>query len=312
MKDQHGRTIDYLRISITDRCNLRCEYCIPEEGVQKFSHDDMLRLEEIAEIARAFVQSGVTKIRLTGGEPSVRLGYMELIRELAKTGAEITMTTNGQLLEETAEALASAGLSRVNISLDTLDEKKYTKITRGGDLQKTLRGIDAALFAGLSPVKINAVLMKGFNDDEVRELADLTRDRNIHVRFIELMPIGFARGQKDKFLPLSHVLEQLQDLTPVDTEGVARRWRFPGATGTVGLITPLSNHFCDRCNRIRLQADGRIKLCLHSDARYELKTALRAGKDLKEEIRKLLAEKPVRHHLDRGEQVDENMSAIGG
>lgn len=312
MKDQYGRTIDYLRISITDRCNLRCEYCMPEEGVCKFSHEEMLTLEEIAEVARAFVKAGVKKIRITGGEPAVRLGYIDLIRELSQTGAELVMTTNAQLLAKTAEELASAGLSRVNISLDTLDADKYRKVTRGGDLQKTLDGIDAALAAGLQPVKINAVLMKGVNDGEIRALTDLTRDRDIHVRFIELMPIGFARAQENKFLPVSWVTEQLPELEPMETDGVAKRFRLPGAVGTVGLITPLSDHFCGSCNRVRLQADGKVKLCLHADPQYDMKEALRAGKNMEEEIQKLLAKKPQQHHLDTGEQIDEGMSAIGG
>lgn len=312
MKDNYGRTIDYLRISITDRCNLRCEYCMPEEGVRKFSHDDMLTLEEIAEVAGAFVDAGVKKIRLTGGEPAVRLGYIDLIRELAKTGAELAMTTNAQTLAQTAEALASAGLSRVNISLDTLNEERYRRITRGGDLTKTLQGIDAALQAGLSPVKINAVLMKGINDDEIRALTDLTRDRDIHVRFIELMPIGFAREQSDKYLPVSYVVAQLPELVPVATDGVAKRYKLPGAVGTVGLITPLSDHFCASCNRVRMQADGKLKLCLHADAQYDMKEALRSGRDLQKEIRNLLLQKPKEHHLAEGEQVDEGMSAIGG
>lgn len=312
MKDQYGRNIDYLRISITDRCNLRCEYCMPEEGVQKFTHDDMLTLEETAEIARAFVDVGVRKIRITGGEPAVRLGYIDLVAELAKTGAEITMTTNGQLLADTAEALASAGLSRVNISLDTLDADKYRTLTRGGDLEKTLKGIDAALAAGLSPVKINAVLMKGINDDEIRALTDLTRDRAIHVRFIELMPIGFARAQDDKYLPVRFVTDTLPKLQKESPDGVAKRYRLPGAIGTVGLITPLSDHFCSECNRVRLQADGHVKLCLHAAAQHDMKQALREGKNLREEIRQLLTQKPEQHHLDRGEEVDESMSAIGG
>lgn len=312
MKDEYGRTIDYLRISITDRCNLRCVYCMPEEGVRKFLHEDMLSLEEVAEIARAFVAAGVKKIRLTGGEPAVRLGYIGLIEDIAKTGAEVVMTTNGQTLEQTAEALSSAGLSRVNISLDTLQEEKYRQITRGGDLQKTLRGMDAALSAGLSPVKINAVLMKGINDDEICALTDLTRDRDIHVRFIELMPIGFARAQESKFLPVSYVTETLPELIPEQSEGVAKRFRLPGAVGTVGLITPLSDHFCHQCNRVRMQADGKIKLCLHADPQYDMKEALRSGKNLEEEIANLLRLKPREHHLCEGEQLDEGMSMIGG
>ncbi len=316
MIDSYGRSIEYLRISITDRCNLRCTYCMPEEGVEKTTHDEILTLEEILRIAEEFVRMGIRKIRITGGEPTTRLGLVSLIEGLKKTGVtEIAMTTNAILLPEMAKDLKRAGLDRVNISLDTLVPDKYRRITRNGDLKTALKGIQTALDVGLSPVKINTVLMKGFNDDEIVDLCQLTMHRDLHVRFIELMPIGTAREQVDQFMPVTEILSKVPSLIPVERESsgsVAKRYRLPGAVGTVGLISPISSHFCAECNRVRLTSDGKLKLCLHSDLHYDLKRVLRSGKDLTAAIDEALRLKPESHRLSEGIQVKTGMSSIGG
>lgn len=316
MIDQFGRSIEYLRLSITDRCNLRCKYCMPAEGVEKIAHEEILTLEEIVTVAKAFVSMGIKKVRITGGEPTTRLGLLWLIEQLKAIHVEeIAMTTNAILLPEMAKPLKEAGLDRVNVSLDTLNPKKYKEITRLGALDQALAGIEAALSAGLTPVKVNAVLMKGFNDDEIADLCDLTLKKDIHVRFIELMPIGFARGHSDEYLPVGEVLERVPTLIPIQRESsgsVARRYRLPGAVGTVGLISPISDHFCAECNRIRLTSDGKLKLCLHSEMQYDIKPVLREGGDLMAAIVDALQRKPESHRLNEGIQVQTGMSAIGG
>jgi len=267
MKDGHGRKIDYIRISLTDLCNLRCKYCIPEQGVQKKSHDEILRFEEITEIVRASVRLGVTKVRLTGGEPLVRRGVVSLVGQIAAIDGirDVTMTTNATLLGEYARQLKDAGLSRVNISLDTLDAGKYADITRGGDIAEALAGIEAAKAAGLSPVKINTVLMRGFNDDEIEAFVRMTMDEAVDVRFIELMPIGGCAGSftQGRQMPVSEVLGRFGQLMRVcDAESqVSVNYRLPGAKGRVGLISPIGQKFCDRCNRLRITADGKINRC---------------------------------------------------
>jgi len=312
-----GREITYLRVSLTDLCNLRCVYCMPPEGVAKRGHRDILSLEEIAEIARAAASLGVKKIRLTGGEPLVRRGVAGLCRELAAIPGveELALTTNGVLLPRMAEELRAAGVRRVNISLDTLDAEKYAKITRGGRLSDALAGIRAAKDAGFSPVKLNAVLIGGFNDDEIPALAALTEREPVEVRFIELMPIGRTQPfGPEAYLPCSAVLDRLPALEPLPPDGgVARRYRLPGAAGTVGLISPLSCNFCGSCNRLRLTADGFLKPCLH--AKEELPVRGLHGEALRRRLQEAAWAKPAEHGLlsaSARSGAMRNMNQIGG
>ena len=317
MRDRFQREITYLRISLTDRCNLRCVYCMPPEGIGKRDHSHILSLEEIEEIAREAVALGVRKIRLTGGEPLLRRGMTGLCRGLRAIPAlrELTLTTNGLLLAEMAGELKAAGVDRVNVSLDTLDPEKYRRITRGGSLDAALTGIQAARAAGLTPVKLNCVLIGGFNSGEIPALAALTEREPVEVRFIELMPIGCAAGLgPEAYLPCEAVLERLPGLEPLEPDGgVAERYRLPGAAGTVGLIRPLSRCFCGQCGRLRLTADGRIKPCLH--AREELPLRGLHGPDLRRALEAAVRRKPER----RGElsasvpsEAARDMNQIGG
>lgn len=317
MKDTFQREITYLRISLTDLCNLRCVYCMPPEGVRKQTHNQILSLEEIGEIARAAVELGVKKIRLTGGEPLVRRGVLSLCRELRRIPRlqELTLTTNGLLLPEMAAELKAAGVDRVNISLDTLDPEKYRCVTRMGTLEDTLAGIRAAGEAGLTPLKLNCVLIGGFNDDEIPALAALTAREPVEVRFIELMPIGRAAPfGPEAYLPCEAVLERLPDLEALgETGGVAERFRLPGAVGTVGLIRPLSGCFCGRCDRIRLTADGCLKPCLHS--REEIPLRGLHGADLRRALGRAILHKPARHgelSAQVRSEAARDMNQIGG
>lgn len=318
MKDTFEREITYLRISLTDLCNLRCVYCMPPEGVRKQAHDQILSLEEIGEIARAAVELGVKKIRLTGGEPLVRRGVLSLCRELRRIPRlqELTLTTNGLLLPGMAAELKAAGVDRVNVSLDTLDPEKYRRITRGGCLEDALAGIQAARDAGLTPLKLNCVLIGGFNDDEIPALAALTERAPVEVRFIELMPIGDTAGfGPDAYLPCEAVLERLPRLEPAAGErtGVAERFRLPRAAGTVGLIRPLSRCFCAQCDRIRLTADGYLKPCLHS--REEISVRGLHGPDLRRRLEQAIRHKPEQHGQLSASARSESargMNRIGG
>lgn len=318
MKDSFGRKINYLRVSLTDRCNLRCKYCMPKEGIDKCLHEDLLSLEEVYKIIESFVELGVDKIRFTGGEPLVRKGILELIRNVSKLEGikDMGMTTNGILLKEMAGDLKDAGLGRVNISLDTLDPEKYRKITRGGDLQRVLEGIEEAKKVGLTPIKINTVLIGGFNEDEVEKLVELTRYDHIDVRFIELMPIGEASNwAEDKFVSNKSLLEKLDRLEPVkrdDISSPAIYYKLPGYKGKVGIINPISCKFCKNCNRVRLTSRGRLKLCLHSNREIDLKVPLRQGMDIKALIKKSINEKEESHHLEEGRYINRNMNEIGG
>ena len=270
MMDQFGREIRYLRVSVTDRCNLRCEYCMPEDGVPDKGHENILSNEEITRIISAAAGYGISKVRLTGGEPLVRQGFIRLCEEISSIPGieELTLTTNGLLLPAMARDLKRAGVSRVNISLDTLQADKYRRITRGGSLEGALAGIEAARAAGLYPIKINAVLIRGFNDDELMDLARLSLEEDVHVRFIELMPIGEGcRFWPEGYLSAEEAIAMMPGLESLDaSDGVAQSWRLPGAGGTVGFIKPVSHHFCGSCNRLRLTADGMLKPCLHSDS----------------------------------------------
>lgn len=318
MIDGFGRKINYLRISLTDRCNLRCLYCMPEKGISDIvPHEELLSLEEIYELTKAFVELGIDKIRFTGGEPLVRKNMVDLISKTSKLEGvkDISITTNGQLLKSMAKSLKEAGLNRVNISLDTLDPKKFSDITRGGSLASVFEGIDEAIKVGLTPIKINTVLMGGFNDMEIRDLVALTK-RGIDVRFIELMPIGEAVSfAKEKFISNDIILQTLSELVPVEREDIASPavyYQLPGATGKVGIINPISCKFCDNCNRIRLTSTGMLKLCLHSNKEIDLKSALRNKEDIKSIITNVIGTKEESHHLENEDYITRNMNQIGG
>lgn len=314
MLDGCGRTIDYLRLSVTDLCNYRCRYCMPPEGVAKRDHGDILSLEELADIARAAVRLGVKKIRLTGGEPLVRRGIVELCRQLRTIPGlqELCLTTNGALLPQLAAPLREAGLDRLNISLDTLRPDRFAEMTRLGHLSDALAGIEAAEAAGFHNLKLDTVLIGGFNDDEIGDFINLTREHPWEVRFIELMPMGPCAGwDRSRFLPAETVLDRMAELEPIEAQGVARRYQLPGALGTVGLISPVSHDFCADCRRIRVTADGKLKGCLHS--REEIPLRGLHGQALEDAVRRGILHKPERHHLtERSSDTPRNMNQIGG
>lgn len=315
MKDRYGRTIKYLRLSVTDLCNCRCVYCMGENGVPRLPHSAILSFEEIEEIVRAAVSLGVTKVRLTGGEPLVRRGIDELVRRLRGIEGveELAMTTNGARLAEYAARLKSAGLDRLNVSLDTLDPEKCRRITRIGELRDTLDGLDAARRAGFERIKLNTVLMGGVNDDEIAEIAALAKDGAFDVRFIELMPIGECTDwDRRRFLPAERVLEYLPKGERVPSDGVAELWRPAGFRGTVGLIRPLSHRFCADCDRIRVTADGCLKPCLHSAREIPLRG--KHGEALVRTIAEGMQTKPREHHMADGHASESRrgMNRIGG
>ncbi len=333
MKDAYGRGIDYLRISLTDRCNLRCVYCMPESGVVSLPHESILRLEEFERVIKCAAKLGIKHIRFTGGEPTVRKGLVGLVeRTVATPGIEsVALTTNATLLPGMAADLKAAGLSRVNISLDTLDADQYRLITRRGNLSDALNGIKAALDCGLSPVKLNTVVVRSLNQD-LLGFAKLTLDEPLHVRFIEYMPVGHDEdcggcgwGIGD-VVPAEEILQTIDaqasslglgHLQPADEGkpdgwGPARYYRLPNAQGTIGVISAISNHFCGSCNRLRLTADGKIKPCLFSDQEYDLRTALREGtdQDVRAVFEAALAHKPSGHEHRIG--TKRMMSQVGG
>lgn len=333
--DSLGRKITYLRVSITDRCNYRCIYCKPEEQFEFIPHEEILRYEEIVEIIEEAVNLGVTKVRITGGEPLVRKGVVDFIKKLReiKKLEDISLTTNGFFLSEYAEKLKSAGLNRVNISLDSLQEEKYKKITRGGSLETALKGIDSALKAGLLPIKINTVLIRGINDDEVEDFVRLTLERPLSIRFIELMPSleGIIDNYKDKFisgLAIKENLAKKYSFNPIKTNsgnGPAKYYQIEGGKGTIGFITALSQHFCQTCNRIRLTSEGKIRPCLFSNQEIDLKKALRemgnSGEDqilrrkiIRDKIEMAVKLKPKGHKIKEGisNNLSFKMSRVGG
>ena len=315
MNDMLGRKISYLRLSVTDLCDLRCIYCMPEHGVPKRAHSEICSLEELCDMAAAAVSLGVRKVRITGGEPLVRRGVVSLCQMLrALPGLEeLCLTTNGVRLPELAAPLREAGVDRLNISLDTLRPERYRSITRIGELSSVLRGLDAAEAAGFSHTKLNCVLMGGVNDDEIEDFVRLTQARPLSVRFIELMPMGAcAKWEKARFLPAGAVLDRVPELEPAGTDGVSRLYRIPGAAGTVGLIEPMSHAFCAECSRIRITADGKLKPCLHADTEIALRGL--HGEALLDAIRQGIARKPERHALMRGGESHAGrcMNEIGG
>ena len=317
MKDTYGREISYLRLSVTELCNLRCRYCMPAEGVCKKEHDEMLTEEEIVLAVETAAELGVTKLRITGGEPLVKKNIVSICgRTAAVPGIrEVCITTNGTRLPELARPLREAGVRRLNISLDTLNEEKYRYITRIGSLNQAIDGIEAALDAGYDKIKLNAVLIGGFNDDEIAPLAGLTRRWPVDVRFIELMPM-YDSGDfgPEAFIPCERVLQALPELEKESPDGgVARLYRLPGAQGRIGLISPLSSHFCAACNRIRLTADGKLKPCLHGKEEFSIKGLDRDG--MREQFRTAMLSKPEWHgelSYQSRSQAGRNMNTIGG
>ena len=312
MKDNCQRDITYLRLSVTDRCNLRCRYCMPAEGVAKKQHSDICSVEELVEIAAAAADCGITKVRLTGGEPLVRRGILDICRGVAALPGirEVVMTTNGTLLPELAGPLRAAGLRRLNISLDTLRPDRYAYLTRRGRLEDALAGLRAAEAAGFTDTKLNVVLMAGINDDEIEDFVALTAEHSLEVRFIELMPLGPADA--GAYLPGDTVLKRCRSLVPTAPSGVARRWRLPGGRGLVGLIEPMSHRFCGSCDRVRVTADGRLKPCLHSAQEIPLRGF--HGEALRQAIRDGIAAKPERHYMaeEGRSRTARDMNEIGG
>lgn len=315
MQDAYGRTIRYLRISVTDQCNYCCRYCKDAGQTHGYGFRETLSKEEIAGIVRCAAECGIDKIRLTGGEPLMRADIAEicsLIRAIPGV-KELTLTTNGSLLKKTAAGLKAAGVDRLNISIDTLDPERFRSITRTGNLSDVLEGIDAAEAAGFTNLKLNTVLIGGFNEDEIPSFVGLTEKRPISVRFIELMPIGIAaKWGKGRFLSSETVLKAVPELEEIETDGVASVFRVPGYTGTVGLIRPITGKFCDRCDRVRLTSDGKLKPCLHSPLEFSLQGL--KGDDLMKAFQEAIWGKPKEHSVDPLHPSDagRGMYEIGG
>ena len=324
LSDSFQRPINYLRISVTDRCNLRCIYCMPQEGITLMSHYDILSYEEIYTLVKVAAELGINRIRLTGGEPLVRAGLSELVRMIAgiDTIDDISLTTNGVLLAQYASDLKDAGLMRVNVSLDTLQPERFRQITRCGDLEDTLKGIEVANEVGLTPVKINMVVMAGVNDDELSDFARKTIEDGWNVRFIEYMPVNGEDINVTRLVSVSDMKKRLDPLGKMEPfkiekgSGPAKYFRLPGANGTIGFITPVTEHFCYQCNRLRLTADGKLRLCLLREDEIDLREPLRSGasvQELKDIIIKATAAKPQGHHLAEGNtHKGRPFSQVGG
>jgi GTP 3',8-cyclase len=330
MLDQFNREINYLRVSITDRCNLHCLYCRPKEGISLQGHEDILRYEEIIRVVSIAVKMGLLKVRITGGEPLVRRGFIDFIAELKKVSGlqDISLTTNGILLEEFARKILDAGINRINISLDSLNKDKYSRITNGGNLDAVLRGIARAEEVGFSPIKINTVAIKGFNDDEVLDFAQLAVEKPFQVRFIELMPVGQANlDYQGDYISAGQLIEKVGERFELKqiknkknkSDGPAKIFKIKGGRGEIGFINPVSDHFCSTCNRMRLTSDGKLRVCLLNEAEIDLKKALRencSDTELEKLIRDAVLLKPKQHDLICTEnslrKCYRNMSEIGG
>jgi cyclic pyranopterin phosphate synthase len=326
MRDGFGRRIEYLRISVTDKCNLRCVYCMPEEGLPWLSRADILSYEEIESIVRTMAGLGLRRVRITGGEPLVRRDLLALVRKIAAVPGidDLALSTNGVLLAPLAAALRDAGVRRLNGSLDSLRPDRIDAIARRpGAHERILQGLDAAESAGFEPIKINTVVMRGRNDDELEDFARITRTRPWHVRFIEVMPVGENLGvSRTEFISALEMLAAVRDvgdLVPVPGppgNGPATYFQFHGARGTVGVITPMSHNYCDRCNRMRLTADGKLRPCLFGAIETDLRGPLRRGDPLEPHIRRTLEIKPERHQLVQGSAAGSGgllaLSQVGG
>ena len=322
MIDNFGRKINYLRLSVTDRCNLRCSYCMPASGIKKKDHCDILSYEQLHRIAAAAVGIGVEKIRITGGEPLVRKGIVEFLAGLKQIPGlkKLVLTTNGSFLEEMAQGLRRAGIESINMSLDSLRPEVFARITRGGDLNRVLAGLAAAEKVGFEYLKINMVVMRGVNDDELLDFAALTLNRPINVRFIEYMPTLRDKNWEAMMMPGDEILSRIaghHDLQQVSHEaldGPARYYQIPGAMGKIGFITPISGHFCQKCNRLRVTSSGMLKSCLFDEGGISLKQCLEQGSDaeLLEMLRQVETRKQYRHTLVDSVSDTYNMSQIGG
>jgi cyclic pyranopterin phosphate synthase len=330
MIDQYNRNINYLRLSVTDRCNLRCRYCMPKEGLSRIGHNDILRYEEMLRVIRSGIRLGISKVRITGGEPLVRRGIVDFAGRLKAIEGltDISLTTNGVLLQKYAGDLFNAGIRRINISLDSLNREKYAAITRGGDLNAVLAGIREAERVGFTPIKINTVAIRGFNDDEILAFAAHTLDKPYQIRFIELMPLGHAGADNSShYLSNEVVMDIIRQAYALEAvngqqsslDGPARLFRISGGRGGIGFISPVSRHFCHACNRLRLTADGHLRACLLTDEEVDLKGPLRAGcsdTDLEDLIRQAIAKKPLRHMIVNEEhhlrKCVKEMVTIGG
>jgi cyclic pyranopterin phosphate synthase len=326
--DSFGRHVTYLRISVTDRCNLRCVYCMPSEGIEWQPHDTIMQYEEIAQFVKLAASQGIREVRLTGGEPLIRKNLPDLVHQLSVIPGieDISLTTNGLLLENLAEKLAGAGLTRVNVSFDTMRPALFKKITRGGSLEKVWNGILAAERYNLTPIKLNTVILKGINSDEIEELAKLTLDHDWSLRFIELMPIsnqapwgGDFPKPEEMYFPISEVRTRLEKFgfgpirSHVIGEGPSEEYRIKGARGSIGFISPLSKSFCKRCNRLRLTSDGNLRPCLGNDEEVPILAAMRNGEDILPLLQKAIQLKPENHKLDQASSLTGRcMMQIGG
>jgi GTP 3',8-cyclase len=326
MRDAHGRRIEYLRVSVTDKCNLRCVYCMPVEGLPWLKRDEILHYEEIAQIVGTMATMGLRRVRLTGGEPLVRRDIAELARMIARTPGidDLSLSTNAVLLADMADELRGAGVRRLNVSLDSLRPDRVDAISRRPDsLPAILDGLAAAERVGFDPIKINVVVMRGRNDDEITDFAEMTRERPWHVRFIEVMPVGASLDVSlADYVPATEMLARVRAIGALEPDagpggnGPARYFRFAGAPGTVGVITPMSHNYCDTCNRMRLTADGHLRPCLFGSIQTNLRDALRAGADIRPLIEETLRVKPERHQLVQGSAVGSGglmaLSQVGG
>lgn len=325
--DRFGRSITYLRVSVTDRCNLRCVYCMPPEGIVRQAHESIMRYEEIAAVVRVAAEAGIRKVRITGGEPLVRAGLPGLVRMIAAVPGieDISLTTNGLLLERMAGELKDAGLTRINVSLDTLNPEKFTRITRGGKFETTWRGLEAAERLGLNPIKINVVAMRGVNDDELVDLARLSVERDWHVRFIELMPVNNQASWGPGFPDPSKAYLSIQDIKKIleplglaplpesSNDGPAHEFQLDGGQGRIGFISPLSEHFCQQCNRLRMTADGVFRPCLLQDIEIPFLEGLRSGEDILPYMVQAIESKPSGHELSLNHMPSRRcMLQIGG
>lgn len=324
--DTFRRDINYLRISVTDRCNLRCRYCMPEDGIDKKLHSNILDFEDMARLVKIATSIGIRKIRLTGGEPLVRKNLTHLVSYISNIPVidDIAITTNGMLFTDLADELKAAGLDRVNFSLDTLQADRFKYITRLGELQKVKAAIHKALELDLTPVKINTVVIKGFNDDELLEFADLAYKLPVHIRFIEFMPVGdLLYWHKERVMTVEEIRAQIESKYPlapakfIKGNGPAKYFKFEGGLGSIGFISPMSNHFCSECNRIRMTAEGKLRGCLYDKREIDLKQALLNGasdEELKQLFIKAVNLKPDEHHMEKGwgEDNQRKMYQIGG
>lgn len=326
MIDTYARRIDYLRVSVTNRCNLRCKYCMPEEGVEDIGHANMLTLEEIAHLVNVSASIGIQSVRLTGGEPLLRKNITKLIADIAGIPGidDISMTTNGMLFTDMASDLKQAGLNRVNFSLDTLDAERFRHITGCGDLRKVCQAISTALEIGMNPIKINTVVMQGINDQEILDIAELAKTMPIHVRFIEFMPIGdLPFYQQDRFIPMHTIREiveakyELTDSADIKGSGPAKSFKIRNGLGTIGFISAMSHSFCHACHRMRLTADGKLRGCLFAKQEINIKLALKnhaSDETIADIFRRAIREKPEQHCMNAGWGADNTrkMYQIGG